>query len=107
MEDPPARNAAWRHGKYVLEMIFSLIFIFLGFNVPANYDDVGLNCGGLGVQKSNGRDFKYIYGQYIYEYLGGKCGICRHSNSTSSNINTSGRSGQLEPGDSGKPLVQF
>lgn len=29
---------------------------FSGFIVPANYDDVGLNCGGLGVQKSNGMD---------------------------------------------------
>ncbi|CAF0864310.1 unnamed protein product [Rotaria sordida] len=47
MEDPPARNAAWRYG----------------FDVPANYDDVGLNCGGLGVQKSNG----------------GKCGVCGDS----------------------------
>jgi hypothetical protein len=37
-----------------------------------------LNCGGLGVQKSNGI---YIYQrnlffQYIHLYLGGKCGIC-------------------------------
>ncbi|CAF4572679.1 unnamed protein product [Rotaria socialis] len=47
MEDPPARNAAWRYG----------------FDVPANYDDVGLNCGGLGVQSLNG----------------GKCGICGDS----------------------------
>ncbi|CAF1286058.1 unnamed protein product [Adineta steineri] len=47
MEDPPARNAAWRYG----------------FDVPANYDDVGLNCGGLGVQRTNG----------------GKCGVCGDS----------------------------
>ncbi|UJR26593.1 hypothetical protein I4U23_007913 [Adineta vaga] len=47
MEEPPARNAAWRYG----------------FVVPANYDDVGLNCGGLGVQKRNG----------------GKCGVCGDS----------------------------
>ena len=31
--------------------------MFLGFAVPANYDDVGLNCGGLGVQKANGMEF--------------------------------------------------
>ncbi|CAF0894028.1 unnamed protein product [Adineta steineri] len=47
MEDPPARNAAWRYG----------------FNVPANYDDVGLNCGGLSIQKAND----------------GKCGVCGDS----------------------------
>ena len=35
----------------------SYIFLLvLGFAIPANYDDVGLNCGGLGVQKSNGMD---------------------------------------------------
>jgi len=28
--------------------------ILIGFDVPVNYDDVGLNCGGLGVQKING-----------------------------------------------------
>jgi hypothetical protein len=27
----------------------------LGFDVPANYDDVGLNCGGLSIQKGNGK----------------------------------------------------
>lgn len=58
MEEPPARNAAWRYGKYLFEqLIFKYIYIFLlwlGFKIPANYDDVGLNCGGLGVQKSNG-----------------------------------------------------
>ncbi|CAF2156124.1 unnamed protein product [Rotaria magnacalcarata] len=51
MEDPPARNAAWR----------------FGFNVPTNYDDVGLNCGGLSIQKANG----------------GKCGVCGDSYSGS------------------------
>jgi hypothetical protein len=30
-------------------------FLFLGFDVPANYDDVGLNCGGLSIQKANGK----------------------------------------------------
>ena len=34
MENPPARNAAWRHG----------------FNTPVNYNDVELNCGGIGIQ---------------------------------------------------------
>ena len=34
MESPPARNAAWRHG----------------FNTPVNYNDVELNCGGIGIQ---------------------------------------------------------
>ncbi|CAF1047713.1 unnamed protein product [Adineta ricciae] len=47
LEDPPARNAAWRYG----------------FNVPVNYDDVGLNCGGLSIQKAND----------------GRCGICGDS----------------------------
>jgi hypothetical protein len=34
MENPPARNAAWRHG----------------FNTPVNYNDIELNCGGAGQQ---------------------------------------------------------
>ena len=34
MENPPSRNAAWRHG----------------FNTPVNYNDVELNCGGIGIQ---------------------------------------------------------
>lgn len=46
MENPPARNAAWRHG----------------FNTPANYDDVGLNCGG-GAQPLDGKN----------------CGVCGDS----------------------------
>lgn len=33
MSDPPARNTIWREG----------------FNNPVNYDDNGLNCGGLSV----------------------------------------------------------
>jgi hypothetical protein len=56
MEDPPARNAAWRYGKY-LHFIFPKRLVFLGFDVPSNYDDVGLNCGGLSLQKTNGRDY--------------------------------------------------
>jgi len=28
--------------------------LFSGFNVPTNYDDVGLNCGGLSIQRLNG-----------------------------------------------------
>ena len=41
MEDPPARNCAWR----------------FGFNVPANYNDNELNCGGSGQQHArNGID---------------------------------------------------
>ncbi|CAF4556263.1 unnamed protein product, partial [Rotaria sp. Silwood2] len=63
MEDPPARNAAWRYGKLRLHMIIYKFLMCLGFDVPANYDDVGLNCGGLGVQKSNG----------------GRCGVCGDS----------------------------
>ncbi|CAF0854868.1 unnamed protein product [Didymodactylos carnosus] len=47
LDEPPARNSAWRYG----------------FKVPADYDDVGLNCGGLGVQKTNN----------------GKCGTCGDS----------------------------
>ena len=57
MEDPPARNAAWRFGKKK-SLFFSSSFsstINLGFNVPVNYDDVGLNCGGLSIQKINGK----------------------------------------------------
>jgi hypothetical protein len=54
MEDPPARNAAWRYGRNCFMKFFVMHFIILGFNVPANYDDVGLNCGGLGIQKANG-----------------------------------------------------
>jgi predicted carbohydrate-binding protein with CBM5 and CBM33 domain len=39
MNQPPARNVMWRYG----------------FSVPPNYDDFGLNCGGVGVQhQSNG-----------------------------------------------------
>jgi hypothetical protein len=64
MEDPPARNAAWRYGKYFLILIFKN-FISLGFDVPANYDDVGLNCGGLGVQKSNGIGSKYKFSKHL------------------------------------------
>lgn len=32
-----------------------------GFNVPPNYDDFGLNCGGVGQQ---------------HQSNGGRCGIC-------------------------------
>jgi hypothetical protein len=38
----------------ILDYILFLILI-LGFDVPANYDDVGLNCGGLSIQKANGK----------------------------------------------------
>lgn len=48
MNIPPARNVMWRYG----------------FNVPANYDDFGLNCGGVGQQ---------------HQTNGGKCGICGDS----------------------------
>jgi hypothetical protein len=48
MNMPPARNVMWRYG----------------FNVPANYDDFGLNCGGVGEQ---------------HQKNGGKCGICGDS----------------------------
>lgn len=27
-----------------------------GFDVPVNYDDVGLNCGGLSIQRANGKE---------------------------------------------------
>jgi hypothetical protein len=63
MDEPPARNAAWRYGKFVFSnIIFKKLQYFLGFDIPANYDDVGLNCGGLGVQKSNG-----IYSIYKFQ----------------------------------------
>lgn len=60
MEDPPARNAAWRYGEYSCQEIHLVHFesILLGFDVPANYDDVGLNCGGLSIQKAYGNFFK-------------------------------------------------
>jgi len=63
MEDPPARNAAWRFGKnfFINFSFFSLLILILGFNIPANYDDVGLNCGGLSIQKANGKLFVIIY----------------------------------------------
>jgi len=38
-----------------------------------------LNCGGLGVQKSNGMYFKYKISNRFIRYLGGKCGICGDS----------------------------
>ena len=42
MNDPPARNAMWRYG----------------FAVPPNYNDLGLNCGGVGLQhQKNGNYF--------------------------------------------------
>lgn len=34
MNEPPARNVMWRYG----------------FSVPADYNDLGLNCGGVGQQ---------------------------------------------------------
>jgi hypothetical protein len=34
LQEPPARNCAWRYG----------------FNTPPNYDDNGLNCGGFATQ---------------------------------------------------------
>ena len=34
LEEPPARNCAWR----------------FGFNTPKNFDDNGLNCGGFANQ---------------------------------------------------------
>ena len=37
LEDPPARNCAWR----------------FGFNTPHNYDDNALNCGGFFEQWTN------------------------------------------------------
>ena len=38
MEEPAARNSAWRHG----------------FKTPANYNDLELNCGGLFHQVQQG-----------------------------------------------------
>ena len=66
MEEPPARNAAWRYGEYPYEEIRSFIlpFFLLGFNVPANYDDVGLNCGGLSIQKAYGKFLENEFSSY-------------------------------------------
>lgn len=57
MEEPPARNTAWRHGQNWVSSIFILDsnFSYLGFDVPVNYDDIGLNCGGLSIQRANSR----------------------------------------------------
>jgi len=57
MEDPPARNAAWRYGRnnFINVLFFLFLILLLGFDVPANYDDVGLNCGGLSIQKANSK----------------------------------------------------
>ena len=46
MESPPARNTAWRHG----------------FNTPVNYNDVELNCGGVGQQH-------YAFGFYFFLFF--------------------------------------
>lgn len=46
MENPPARNAMWRHG----------------FNSPPNYNDLELNCGGVGQQHLKfGLKFYFFY----------------------------------------------
>lgn len=37
MLDPPGRSSMWKYG----------------FNVPENYDDNGLNCGGFAVSRSS------------------------------------------------------
>jgi predicted carbohydrate-binding protein with CBM5 and CBM33 domain len=42
MENPPARNSAWR----------------FGFNTPPNYNDNELNCGGLFHQISFGMSLR-------------------------------------------------
>lgn len=60
MEEPPARNAAWRYGTARHEGIFfpgnRFSLSIPGFDVPVNYDDVGLNCGGLSIQRANGKE---------------------------------------------------
>ena len=45
MDQPPARNAAWR----------------FGFKTPPNYDDVGLNCGGLTIQHNQNGESSFDY----------------------------------------------
>ncbi|XP_047992291.1 uncharacterized protein LOC125231006 [Leguminivora glycinivorella] len=50
--DPPGRATAWRYG----------------FRTPVNYDDNGLNCGGVGRQWARN---------------GGKCGLCGEPYDTS------------------------
>ncbi len=76
MEDPPARNAAWRYGKTRLFSYGKETRLAVGFDVPANYDDVGLDCGGLSVQKTNGRFPASSEMEDRWTSLGGKCGIC-------------------------------
>lgn len=60
MEDPPARNAAWRYGTILWVSWQKVTLLVLGFDVPANYDDVGLDCGGLSVQRTNGLFYPWI-----------------------------------------------
>ncbi len=56
MEEWKIHQLEMLHGVMVEIVLWSvsLCILILGFNVPANYDDVGLNCGGLGIQKANG-----------------------------------------------------
>jgi hypothetical protein len=51
--------------KFFVNIILKKTSILLGFDIPANYDDVGLNCGGLGVQKSNGKSMKYKFPMHL------------------------------------------
>lgn len=59
----------------------NIVFCFhLGFDVPANYDDVGLNCGGLSIQKAYGKFSERIISICMNgSLLGGKCGVCGDS----------------------------
>lgn len=47
-----------------------------GFDVPVNYDDVGLNCGGLSIQRANGKEQPNWSDAPLDSCLGGKCGVC-------------------------------
>lgn len=58
MEEWKIRQHEMLHGvmvKLFLLLFYIFLILILGFDVPANYDDVGLNCGGLSIQKANGK----------------------------------------------------
>ena len=66
MEMPAARNCAWRYG----------------FGTPVNYNDLELNCGGLGVQHFTfGIVFLLSLNFVLLKIIlvGGQCGVCGDS----------------------------
>jgi hypothetical protein len=65
LQEPAARNCAWR----------------FGFKTPENFDDNGLNCGGFAHQWfTNGTLFFYFNSLFeilrFFSSQEGKCGVC-------------------------------